>query len=76
METKDKIKAIVGFLAVVIAAFALVCTCLGAFRYAYTAKDGFYAVCGVITLVAGGYAVYEASKWSMQPFMKDWNKTE
>ena len=74
METKDKIKAILGFLAVVIVAFALFCTCLGAFNYAYVNHEGFYAVCGAITLIAGGYAVFKASKKSMEPFMHDWAK--
>ena len=74
METKDKIKAILGFLAVVIVAFALVCTCLGAFNYAYDQHEGFYAVCGVVTLIAGGWAIFHLSKKSMEPFMHDWNK--
>lgn len=69
-----QLKNILRFLAVAIAAFALVCTCLGAFNYAYDSAQPFYAVCGAITLIAGGYAIYEVSRWSLEPFMHDENK--
>ena len=65
---------IIAFIAVGIAAFALVITCLGCFHFATEAHSGFHTVCGVITLIAGGYGVYKASKWSMEPFMHDENK--
>lgn len=67
-------KNILRFLAVVIVAFALVCTCLGAFNYAYVSKAGFYAVCGAITLIAGGWGIYKLSRWSLESFTYDKNK--
>lgn len=69
-----QLKNIALFMAVVIAAFALVITCLSSFNYAYEHQSGFHAVCGIITLVAGGYAVYKASRATMEPFMHDENK--
>lgn len=65
---KEQLKHIALFLAVAIAAFALVCTCLASFNYAFDTKQGFYAVCGAITLICGGIAVYKAARYSMEFF--------
>jgi len=69
IDMKEQLKHIALFMAVVIAAFALVCTCLASFNYAYESHQGFYAVCGAITFIAGGIAVYKASRSVMQFFL-------
>ena len=74
MTKKEKIKNILCFLAVAIAAFALVITCIACFNFASEAHSDFHTVCGIITLIAGGYGVFKASRWSMEPFMHDENK--
>lgn len=66
---KEQLKHIALFLAVAIAAFALVCTCIASFNFASESHQGFYAICGAITLVAGGIAVYKGARYSMQFFL-------
>lgn len=74
MTTKEKIIAIACFLAVAIAAYALIVTIVSCFNYAFTAKEGFRAICGAVTGAWGGYAIYRATKWSMKPFMSSRKK--
>lgn len=73
---KEKIIAIACFLAVAVAAVALIITIASCFNYAFTAKEGFRAICGVVTGAWGGYTIYKASKWSMKPFMSSRKKKE
>lgn len=64
-------KNIMRFLAVVIVAFALIVTCAACFNFAAAAHSAFRALCSVVTLIAGGYAVYKASRRSLEPFTRD-----
>lgn len=54
------------FFAVVVTAFALVMTCNAAITAATENNSAFEIVMAVITLVAGGYAVYKASRATME----------
>ena len=71
---KNQIKQIALFVVLAAVALALIVTCASAFNHAYAEGSVFRAVCGAVTLVAGGFGVFKASKTVMLPFTTDNNK--
>lgn len=57
-----ELKNVALFVLVAFVALALIITCSGAFTLAYETGAAMYAVCGVATLLFGGFSVYKAAR--------------
>lgn len=78
MSTNNKFKkeviSVLLFLMLAFIAFSLVITCASCFGYAYVEHTPFRAVCGVVVLLAGGYAVFKAAGAILNLFRENPNK--
>lgn len=62
----QKTKNTILFFVLAFVALALIITCSGAFTLAYETGAVMYAICGVTSLLFGGFSVYKFTKQIME----------
>ena len=66
INMNPKVKNTFLFFLLAFVALALIITCSGAFTLAYETSAAMYAICGVVSLLFGGFSVYKFTKKIME----------